>query len=60
MLIMNIYLDIDGVLLGKGWKPAFHVKEFLTYFIERHSCYWLTTHCKGDANTAINYIGRYR
>ncbi len=53
---MNIYLDIDGVILGKGWKPTPHVKEFLTYFTDKYPCYWLTTHCKGDANTAVTYL----
>lgn len=53
---MNIYFDIDGVLIARGWEPASHVKEFLTYFIERYPTYWLTTHCKGDANRAVTYL----
>ena len=53
---MNIYFDIDGVILTKEWKPAPHLKEFLTYFIERYPVYWLTTHCKADANRAVSYL----
>lgn len=56
---MNIYLDIDGVILANDLQPAKHVKEFLTYFIERYPTYWLTTHCKGDADYTINHIHRY-
>lgn len=53
---MNIYLDIDGVLVGRGRVPAHHLKEFLTSCLANHSVYWLTTHCKGDTETAIAYL----
>lgn len=54
---MNIYFDIDGVILANDKQPALHVKEFLRYFIERYPTYWLTTHCKeGDANNTVSYI----
>lgn len=45
---MNIYLDIDGVLLTKDGKPAIGVTEFLKEATEKHQCYWLTTHCRDN------------
>jgi len=55
---MNIYLDIDGVIITKDGKPANHSKEFLKYITANHEVYWLTTHCKGDASYTFNYISR--
>lgn len=56
---MKIYLDIDGVLLGRGWKPALHVTEFLKAATDKHDCYWLTTHCKdGNPMQAMTYLGQ--
>ena len=56
---MNIYLDIDGVLLSRGWKPAPYVAEFLRAATERHDCYWLTTHCTdGNAQQTIEYLSK--
>lgn len=56
---MNIYLDIDGVLLANDLNPASHASEFLKVVLERYpdSTYWLTTHCQGDSNTPIQHIG---
>lgn len=56
---MNIYLDIDGVLLANDKQPALYVKEFLKYVLDQYpdSTYWLTTHCQGDANRPIQDIG---
>lgn len=44
---MNIYLDIDGVILANDKQPALHAKEFLKYITDNYPTYWLTTHCKG-------------
>ena len=56
---MNIYLDIDGVLLAYNRKSARSVHEFLCYVLAHYpdSTYWLTTHCKGDAMTPIEHVG---
>jgi hypothetical protein len=56
---MNIYLDIDGVLLANDLNPANHAAEFLETVLTRFpdSTYWLTTHCQGDANVPIQHIG---
>ena len=43
---MNIYLDIDGVLLANENHIANHADEFLQTVLEKYpdSTYWLTTH----------------
>ncbi|OGD84031.1 hypothetical protein A2165_01695 [Candidatus Curtissbacteria bacterium RBG_13_40_7] len=56
---MNIYLDIDGVILANDVQPALHAKEFLEYVVNNHDVYWLTTHCKGDAEYTVNFISRF-
>lgn len=54
---MNIYLDIDGVLIAKDKRPANGVAEFLEFITENFSCYWLTTHCRdGNSRHAIDYV----
>lgn len=56
---MNIYLDIDGVLLANDLNPARYANEFIRYVIDKYpdSTYWLTTHCQGDATVPIQHIG---
>lgn len=61
---MNLYIDIDGVLLGKCHRTgqlqlANHTHEFLTFALAHFDCFWLTTHCKGDHETAIEYLKPY-
>jgi len=59
---MKIYLDIDKTILWSDYYnsyPAKHLKEFLTAALDKHDIYWLTTHCDGDANTAVAYLSRY-
>jgi len=63
---MKIYLDIDDTLItnyieGNSFKvkPANHLKKFLKHVIENYDVYWLTTHCNGDASTAVAYISRF-
>lgn len=55
---MNIYLDIDGVLLTKQGEPASHLQEFLEYVTQNHTPYWLTTHCNGDPTFAVEHLKR--
>ena len=55
---MNIYLDIDGVILTSELQPARHVHAFLKYVTMKFPTYWLTTHCKGDATYTVNYLAR--
>lgn len=56
---MNIYLDIDGVILTKDSKPANHLKEFLEHITGNNNVYWLTTHCKGDSAATLTYLSRF-
>jgi len=61
---MNLFIDIDGVLLGKSPETnrptlATHAKQFVEYVLDRFDCYWLTTHCKGSTDTAIDYLAPY-
>lgn len=54
---MNIYLDVDGVLLDNG-KPAGFVSSFLKHVLENNpdTTYWLTTRCNGDASEVLRQI----
>lgn len=56
---MNIYLDIDGVLLQKDGTLAEYFEEFLEFFVSKHDVFWLTTHCRGGENNAIRHITQY-
>lgn len=40
-------------------RPANHLKEFLDRIIKNHDVYWLTTHCDGDAATAVFYMSNF-
>ena len=53
---MNIYLDIDGVLLANDKQAANHAHEFLEFIVSKYPTYWLTTHCHGDASTAVERL----
>lgn len=54
---MNIYLDIDGVLVGTK-SPREDVISFIKYILEHYpdSTYWLTTHCKGGVNRCAEWL----
>jgi hypothetical protein len=56
---VNIYLDIDGVLLTNTLYPAKSANEFLRYILKEYpeTTYWLTTHCNGDTSVPIQHIG---
>lgn len=56
---VNIYLDIDGVLLANDLHAAAYANEFIRLVLEQfpNSTYWLTTHCQGDPNVPIQHIG---
>lgn len=54
---MNIYIDIDGTIITKKTKvEAEGLSDLLEYVTTYHDCFWLTTHCKGDASSALWYI----
>ncbi len=52
----NLYLDIDGVILKKDGTPAENLTSFLEYATKNFECYWLTTHCDGDATKPFLYL----
>jgi len=56
---MNIYLDIDGVILANDKQPAKYVKEFLKYVTDNYTTYWLTTHCRDEENYVIPLLSRF-
>jgi len=62
-MVFKLYLDIDGVLLGKNEKDQIviipHIKEFLLYTKRTFDCYWLTTHCRYDKEEATRYLRPY-
>jgi len=58
----KLFLDIDGVLLGKAngrIALARGASKFLRFVTAHFDCYWLTTHCQGNANTAQTYLRPY-
>ncbi|MBI1286484.1 MAG: hypothetical protein GC178_02795 [Flavobacteriales bacterium] len=56
----KLYLDIDGVILTtKNPRPAPFAVSFLEHAVSNFDCYWLTTHCKGNSQTALNYLANY-
>ena len=57
---MHFYLNIDGVLVDtKSDTYAKGAIELIEYVTSEFDCYWLTTHCKGDAAPAIEYLSGY-
>ena len=58
---MNVYLDIDGVILGME-SPARDARKFLKFLLKKYpdNTYWLTTHVKeGENNTKHSLSGTY-
>lgn len=54
----NVYLDIDGVLLANERYAARHVDTFLEHVTSSFPTFWLTTHCRGDAEHTINHLAQ--
>lgn len=55
---MNIYLDIDGVLLANSVQAAYFADDFLQYILKHwpDNTYWLTTHCWRGENRAAEVL----
>lgn len=53
---MNIYLDIDGVILANDKHVANYAHEFIEHLVNKYPVYWLTTHCRGDASYTVNHL----
>lgn len=58
---MNVYLDIDGVLLANEVHATNHADEFLQTILEKYpdSTYWLTTHNWNGENRAKEVLAPY-
>jgi len=58
---MNIYLDIDGVLLADRATPAHYADEFLQAVLTGYpdSTYWLTTHAWNGENVISQSLKPY-
>lgn len=58
---MNIYLDIDGVLLADRATPAYYADEFLQAVLAKYpdSTYWLTTHAWNGENVISHSLAPY-
>lgn len=50
---MNIYLDIDGVILANDKQSALHAEQFIKHVVENHTVYWLTTHCRNPGDDPV-------
>jgi hypothetical protein len=56
----KLYLDIDGVLLTtRHTQAAPGVAAFVEFIAQHFSCFWLTTHCKGDNTPALRYLAQF-
>jgi len=58
---MNIYLDIDGVLLAATAAPAYYADEFLQAVLSKYpdSTYWLTTHVWNGEHVVSQTLAPY-
>lgn len=58
---MNIYLDIDGVLLANERNLAPFADGFIQSILNRYpdSTYWLTTHCWRGENRTVKVLSPY-
>lgn len=58
---MNIYLDIDGVLLVNENTLANGAEDFLKAVLAKYpdSTYWLTTHCWQGDNRAVAVLAPF-
>ena len=54
---MNIYFDIDGVLIGTK-SPQKDIVKLIKYILKCYpdSTYWLTSHCKGGTNRCAEWL----
>ena len=48
-MILNIYLDVDGVLKGCV-SPKEDIEKFIEFCLDNCVVYWLTTYCRGGVN----------
>ena len=56
---MNIYLDIDGVILANDKQSALHADVFIRHIVDNFPVYWLTTHCRNQGDDPVPTLARY-
>jgi hypothetical protein len=62
---MRLYLDIDGVVLGKDSgassevRLARHAEDLLRLAIEAYDPWWLTTHSDGTIEPIVRHLRPY-
>lgn len=62
---MLLFIDVDAVLLGKKNPRDIHqtlaagCEDFIDYALDNFDCYWLTSHCRGDTESVLNYLKPY-
>ena len=59
--MIDIYLDVDGVLLAHYNTPAYYSEEFIKLVLKEYpnSTYWLTTRCKGSTVQVLSQLKPY-
>ena len=56
---MNVYLDIDGVLLANDKNLANYAEAFIEHVVNKYPTYWLTTHSMTeDTSLAVENVGK--
>ena len=58
---LDIYLDIDGVLLAHPKQPAYYADEFIQAVLTKYpsTTYWLTTHVWNGEHVANESLAPY-
>ncbi len=62
---MKLFLDVDGVLLGRADPRApnvilaAHAAEFLRGALASYEVYWATTNCDGTTESVVQYLRPY-
>jgi hypothetical protein len=60
--LIKLFLDIDGVLLGKREGQislSAGATEFLNFVVDHFDCFWLTTHCQGEIAGPLERLRPY-
>jgi hypothetical protein len=60
---MKLYLDVDGVILGKNNDGDIvlipDIEKILRYSKENFHCYWLTTHGRYSTEDVLSYLAPF-
>lgn len=53
---IDIYLNVDGVLLGSNSRPSNYSREFLKHIVPNFDTYWLSSRAKGENFAVIKEL----